>query len=134
MTGVQTCALPIYGEAAGAGPEVNTNLGIIDIRNGNYSAAVSHYSGSSSFNAALAKLLSGDKDGAMTTIEASPDKDSAMGYYLKAVISARKGDNNGVNSNLKSAVSQDASLKSMAAEDREFIKLFNDANFKAAIQ
>lgn len=132
--GDRTNATAAYGEAANAGPEVNTNQGIIDIRNGNYSAAVSHYAGSSTFNAALAKLLSGDKDGAMTTIDASPDKDSAMGYYLKAVISARKGDNNGVNSNLKSAISKDASLKSMAAEDREFIKLFNDSNFKAAIQ
>jgi len=109
-------------------------MGIIDIRNGNYSAAVGHYSGISSFNAALAKLLAGDKDGAMSTIDASPDKDTAMGMYLKAIISSRKGDNTGVVSNLTSAIAKDASLKSMAAEDREFIKLFNDASFKAAVQ
>ena len=109
-------------------------MGIIDIRNGNYSAAVGHYSGISSFNAALAKLLAGDKDGAMSTINASTDKDSAMGSYLKAVISSRKGDNAGVVSNLTAAISKDASLKSKAAEDREFIKLFNDASFKAVVQ
>ena len=56
-----------YASASGAGPEVNENMGILDIRNGNYSAAVGHYSGSSTFNAALAKLLAGDKDGAMST-------------------------------------------------------------------
>jgi Flp pilus assembly protein TadD len=132
--GDRTNAAAAYAEAAGAGPEVSTNMGILDIKNGNYSAAVSHYSGSSSFNAALAKLLAGDKDGALSTIDASTDKDSAMGYYLKAIISSRKGDSNGVASNLKSACEKDATLKTMAAEDREFIKLFNDSNFKSAIQ
>lgn len=132
--GDRTNAAAAYAEASGAGSEVNENIGILDIRNGNYSAAVGHYSGSASFNAALAKLLAGDKDGAMSTIDASSDKDSAMGMYLKAVISSRKNDTAGVVSNLKGAVAKDASLKAMAAEDREFIKLFNDASFKAAIQ
>ncbi|MBK9411885.1 MAG: hypothetical protein IPN61_00390 [Bacteroidetes bacterium] len=132
--GDRTNAAAAYAEASAAGSEVNENMGIIDIRNGNYSAAVSHYSGVNSFNAALAKLLAGDKDGAMSTIDASPDKDTAMGMYLKAIISSRKGDNTGVVSNLTSAIAKDASLKSMAAEDREFIKLFNDASFKAAVQ
>ena len=132
--GDRTNAAAAFAEANGAGTEVNENMGIIDIRNGNYSAAVGHYSGISSFNAALAKLLAGDKDGAMSTIDASTDKDSAMGSYLKAVISSRKGDNAGVVSNLTAAISKDASLKSKAAEDREFIKLFNDASFKAAVQ
>lgn len=132
--GDRTNAAAAYAEASGAGSEVSENMGILDIRNGNYSAAVSHYSGSSSFNAALAKLLAGDKDGAMSTIDASTDKDSAMGSYLKAIISSRKGDNAGVVSNLTAAISKDASLKAMAAEDREFIKLFNDASFKAVVQ
>lgn len=123
-----------YAAAAGAGSEVNENMGIIDIRNGNYSSAVSHFSGTSSFNAALAKLLAGDKDGAMSTLDASSDKDSAMGLYLKAVISARKGDANGVVNNLKSSIQKDASMKAMASEDREFIKWFNDASFKSAVQ
>ncbi|MFN8166753.1 MAG: hypothetical protein U0X76_11465 [Bacteroidia bacterium] len=123
-----------YAAASGAGNEVNENMGILDIRNGNYSSAVSHYSGSSSFNAALAKLLSGDKDGALSTIDASPDKDSAMGYYLKAIIAARKGDGNGVASNLSTACGKDSTLKAMASEDREFIKWFKDANFMSAIK
>ncbi len=124
----------MYAAAAGAGSEVNQNQGFLDIRNGNYAMAVSNYSGTSSFNASLAKLLAGDKDGAMSTLDASPDKDSAMGSYLKAVISARKGDSSGVISNLNSAVSKDSTLKSKAAEDREFIKWFNDPSFKAVVQ
>ena len=124
----------MYAAAAGAGPEVNHNQGILDIRNGNYSMAVSNLSASGSFNSALAKLLSGDKDGAMSTIEASNDKNTAMGHYLMAVISARKGDANGVVSHLKTSVGMDSNLKAKAAADREFIKWFNDASFKAAIQ
>jgi tetratricopeptide (TPR) repeat protein len=123
-----------YASASSAGPEVNENLGIIDIRNGDYAAAVSHYGNVNSFNAALAKLLNGDKDGAMATIQASPDNDSANGLYLKAIISMRKGDSAGAIDNLKRSIAANPSMKSMAAEDREFVKLFNDASFKAAVQ
>jgi tetratricopeptide (TPR) repeat protein len=123
-----------YTSAASAGPEVNENLGIIAIRNGDYAAAVNYYGNTNSFNAALAKLLNGDKDGAMATIEASPDKDSANGLYLKAIISARKGDATGAVDNLKRSIASNPAMKSMAAEDREFVKMFNDPTFKAAVQ
>ncbi len=123
-----------YASASGAGTEVNENMGILNIKEGNYSMAVSNYGSSQSFNAALAKLLSGDKDGAMSTLDASPDKDSAIGLYLKAVISARKGDANGVVSNLKASIAKDNKMKVMAQDDREFIKWFNDASFKSAVQ
>ena len=123
-----------YSAASGAGPEVNQNMGILDIRNGNYTTGVSHYSNTNSFNASLAKLLSGDKDGAMSTIDASPDNNTASGHYLKAVISARKADGAGVVSNLTKSVQMNPAMKAMAAEDREFIKWFNDAAFKAVVQ
>jgi hypothetical protein len=57
-----------------------------------------------------------------------------MGHYLKAVISARKGDAAGVVNGLKTAIQKDPKLKAMAAEDREFIKWFADPTFKAAVQ
>lgn len=123
-----------YAAAAGAGPEVKRNSAILDIRNGNYSMALSNLSGANSFNESLAKLLSGDKDGAMSTISASPDGNSAMGAYLKAVISARKGDASGVLSNLKTATDKDSSLKAMAASDREFLKWYNDSSFQALVK
>lgn len=127
-------AAEMYAAAAGAGAEVNENQGIVDILNGNYSAAVSHFGSTNSFNASLAKLLAGDKDGAMSTIEASPDKETASGYYLKAVISARKGDAAGVTGNLSNSIAKDSSMKKMASEDREFIKWFNESAFKAIVQ
>jgi len=123
-----------YASAAGAGSEVKSNMAILDIRNGNYSSAVSNLSGAGTFNESLAKLLSGDKDGAMSTINASKEGDYAMGAYLKAVIAARKGDATGVISNLTTAVSRDAKLKSLAASDREFIKWFNDASFQSVVK
>lgn len=127
-------AAEMYASGMSAGPEVGENMAIVDILNGNYSDAVSHCGSSNTFNCALAKLLSGDKDGAMAAVEASPDKDSAIGYYLKAVISARKGDGAGVTSNLTKSVSMDASMKAMARDDREFLKWYNDAGFKGIVQ
>ncbi len=127
-------ATEMYTAAMSAGPEVGENMAIVDILNGNYSNAVSHCGSAASFNCALSKLLSGDKDGAMSMVDASPDKDSAIGMYLKAVISARKGDATGVISNLTSSIAKDGAMKAMARDDREFIKWFGDAGFKAIVQ
>ena len=77
--------------------------------------------------------MNGDYDAAKTTIDASPDKDSAMGYYLKAIIGARKNDLTMLTENLTQAVAKDSSLKAKAAKDREFIKFFENASFKAIV-
>jgi tetratricopeptide (TPR) repeat protein len=127
-------AAEMYAAASSAGSEVGENMSIVDILNGNYSEAVSHCGSAATFNCALAKLLSGDKDGAMTTISASPDANTAIGHYLMAVISARKGDCSGVTSHLTSSIQMDPSMKAMAKDDREFIKCFNDSGFKAVVQ
>lgn len=126
-------AMEYYDAAAGAGPEVNYNKGIIYIIWGDYSSAVSSFSGSSSFNAALAQLLNGNPDGAVKTIDNSPDKDSAMGYYLKAIAAARMNNADMLVSNLKNAVSKDPSLKAKAKDDAEFIKFRNNSEFQAAV-
>ena len=70
----------------------------------------------------------------MSTVDASPDKDTALGYYLKAIISARKGDASGLVSNLKSSIAKDGTMKAFAKDDREFIKWFKDANFKGVTE
>lgn len=127
-------AAEMYAAAQGAGSEVGENMAVVDILNGDYGAAVGHCASANTFNCALAKLLNGDKDGAMSTLSASPDANTAIGHYLMAVISARKGDCAGVVSHLTSSVQMDASMKAMAKDDREFIKCFGDAGFKAAVQ
>lgn len=133
LKGDKKAAEAYFTAAGSAGPEVGHNLGIINILKGNYTAAVSNFGSENSFNAALAKLLAGNYDAALQTLDASKDKDSAMGYYLKAIIGARKGDASLMNNSLKSAIAKDASIKKMASEDREFIKYKDDSTFKSIV-
>ncbi len=121
-----------YAAASSAGPEASYNMGAINIMNGKYAQAVSNYGSENTFNAALAKMLNGDNAGAMSAVDASKDNTTGMGYYLKAIISARKNDASATVSNLKSAFEKDASLKAKAAEDIEFLKFKDNADFKAA--
>lgn len=109
------------------------NLGIINIKKGNYAAAVSNLSAEKSYNLALAQLLNGNADAALSTLDASKDKDSARGYYLKAVIGARKGDVNLMVNNLKNCIAKDASYKAKAKEDMEFAKYKSNSEFAGAI-
>lgn len=126
-------ALELFQESTSAGKEVSYNIGLVHIQNGNYGEAVTSMGDYATFNKALAQLLAGDTNGALSTLDNSDDKETAMGYYLKAVAGARQGNKEMVVNNLKSAVSKDSSLKEKAAIDREFIKYFEDADFKATV-
>ena len=130
LSGDVSKAKELYTAASGAGKEVNYNMGIIDIMEGNYSNAVTKMSGMNSFNAALAQLLNGNNDGAIKTIDASDEKDLALSYYLKAVAGARSGNKDLTVNNLKTAFSKDAGLKKKAMKDVEFLKMAEDESFK----
>ncbi|CAN5737684.1 tetratricopeptide repeat protein [soil metagenome] len=120
-------------KSGAAGPDVNYNLGIIAVQNGQYADAVTMFGSNATFNAALAKVLAGDLDGAMTTLDKSPEKEDALSYYLRAVIGARKGNAELVVNNLKIAIEKDPSLKAMAKTDVEFLKWREDSAFKAVV-
>ena len=120
LKGDRKKAMELYRKATAAGPEVKYNMGIIDIQNGDYGSANSNMSGTNSFNAALAKALGGDAAGAQRILEASSDKDSAMGHYLMAIIGARQSNGDMVRNHLGMAVQQDASLRDKAMKDLEF--------------
>ena len=122
-----------YYKKAGVFSEVNHNMGIVNIREGKYNDAVTNFGSENSFNAALAKTLAGNGDAAVATLDASPEKDDAITYYLKAIVGARKGTVDMVITNLKIAVDKDASLKNKAKEDLEFIKLRDYADFKELV-
>ncbi len=114
--------------------ETSYNNAIISILEGKYSTAITSCGSEASFNKALASVLNGNLDEASKTLAASKDKESADGYYLKAIIAARS--NAGVDavvSNLKSAISKDKKYKEKASKDREFIKFMNDGSFTAAL-
>lgn len=109
-----------YAKAMAAGPEVKYNLGIINIQNGDYGAANSNMGGMNTFNAALAKMLSGDAAGAQSILDKSSEKDSAMGHYLMAIIGARQNNGDMVRNQLGMAVQKDGSLREKAMKDLEF--------------
>ena len=126
-------AMELYKKATSAGPEVSYNMGIIEIKNGNYASAVSNFGSYDTFNAALAKLLNKNNESAMSTLDNSADKDAAVSFYLKAIAGARQDKADVLNNNLKTAIQKDASFKAMAKDDAEFIKFRENADFKAMV-
>lgn len=132
INGNRNEAMRYFKNATGAGNEVSYNMGLLDIQSGNYSEAVSNMSSYNTFNTALAKLLNNDVQGAESTLDASNDN-SAMAYYLKAIIAARTSNKTEMMNDLKTAIGKDASLKQSAKTDCEFIKYSNDADFKSLI-
>ncbi|MBK8806908.1 MAG: tetratricopeptide repeat protein [Bacteroidales bacterium] len=127
-------AIEYFELAAGAGKAVSQNQAMIKIKEGDYQTAVNLLGSDQSFNAALAKLLNGDVDGALSTITAAEDPNDALGYYLKAIIGARKANTDLIFTNLRTAVTKDATLAAKAKKDLEFAKYFEDQTFKSIVQ
>ncbi len=134
INGNRDKAAELLNSAVSAGPEVKYNLGIIDIQNGDYAEAIGNMGSENTFNKALAQLLNGDYSAALSTIDASSDAETSYGYYLKAIIGARQDNLDMVVNNLKSCFAKDSSLKAKAAEDREFIKFFDNASFQNVVK
>ena len=134
VSGDKEKAKQLLAQAKGAGSEVNYNMGIVNIIEGNYNDALSNLGSENTFNKALALVLSGSFDQASAAIDGSKDKETAQGYYIKAIVGARTSKADVAISNLKNAIAKDSSLKAKAAKDREFIKLFQDANFSAIVK
>ncbi len=129
LKGDRAKAAKLLAQAKGAGNEVAYNTGIINIQAGKYADAVSSFGAEASFNKALAQLLNNSSAEAIKTIDLSSDKESARGFYLKAVAAARMDKIDTVVTNLKNAISKDASYKAKAGKDREFLKYATDASF-----
>ena len=110
----------LFTAAMGAGDIVNYNLGIIKIKQADYAEAVNYFGNTPSFNAALAQLLNGDTERAISTLGELSDSDDAMVYYLKAVAGARAGRLEVVVAGLRKAVELDPTLKAYAKKDAEF--------------
>ena len=125
-------AMEFYGKA-GSASEVSYNKGIINVRDGQYSEAVSNFGSSKDFNKALAELLSGNKGAVASTLDGSSDKENALSYYLLAISAARGSNTADVIKNLKTAIEKDGSLKAMAKDDAEFVKLRDNADFKGLV-
>jgi tetratricopeptide (TPR) repeat protein len=126
-------ATQLFTSAIGAGPEVNYNLGIIKIMEGDYESAQNYYGNTVSFNSALVKLLQGSTSAAIETLKKVEDPGAKV-YYLMAVAAARDGDVELMYNSLRAAVARDASLKAYALKDVEFYKYFEENLFKEIVQ
>lgn len=124
----------LFTASMGAGEVVNYNLGIIKIKQGDYTAAVNYFGNKPSFNAALAQLLNGDTDKAITTLGELGDSDDAMVYYLKAVAGARGNKQEVLINNLRLAIEKDGALKAYAKKDAEFLKSASSEAFTGIVE
>jgi len=122
-----------YASATGV-PEASAGQGVIAIKKAQYANASNFYGDDCSFNAGLAKVLNKENDAALKALDCGAEKEDAMNYYLKAVVCARKTDNEGVFNNLRTACQKDSSLKDFAAKDVEFINLFENETFKSIVK
>ncbi len=123
-----------FGAASGAGEEVNYNLGIVAIKKGQYDKAVQLLGNADSPNAGLAKILAGDNNGALKSLESCTWENCYMTEYFKAVVGARTAKENLMFESLKKAVEINPAMKAKAATDLEFAKYFEDARFKEIVK
>ncbi len=141
-------------------PEVNVNLGYMELLKGNVAAAESYMAlgagakagdealgnlyiaqglyGRAAYmleknatnSTALAQLLDGDYSVAKKTIASIKEPDATT-HYIKAVLGARTGNAALIYDGLRNAVKLDPSLAAKALTDLEFAKYANDSAFKS---
>jgi len=117
-----------------AGVSQSYNLGIIDMKNGDYTAAASKMSSTKcAYNLALQQLLSKNYSAAKSTIDCITNKGGEE-YYLAAVIAARMNNANEVYTNLKQACAENAAYKAQAKKDMEFKAFRTKPEFEAAVK
>ena len=123
-----------FGAASGAGDAVNNNLGILSIIKGEYAKAVKYFNDSDSPNTGLAKILAGDNNGALKSLEGCTWEGCFMKEYFKAVVGARTAKENLMYESLETAVKMNPELKKTIATDMEFAKYFEEARFKEIVK
>jgi len=121
------------GKAAGTKANLSAAMGTLYTQKGDYAAAKKAYGDNATNNAAVQQILDEDYAAASKTLEAIKEP-NATTAYLKAVVGARTNDKEAVYANLKSAIAQDANLKARAAQDIEFAKFVEEAEFQAIVK
>lgn len=124
----------LFGAASGAGNEVNYNLGIVSLKKADYSRANQYFRNFADPNTALAKILTGDNNGALKDLEGFERPNCFMKEYLIAVVGARTARENLLFDHLKKAVEYNPAMKEKAKTDLEFAKYFDNAQFKSIVQ
>ncbi len=128
-----SAAKSYYDAAQSQGVNVNYNLGVLTILDGNYEGAISSFGmARCDYNLALATLLNNDASGAEKILDCAPK--NAETYYLMAIVGARTGNAALMVSNLKKACQEVPAYKIQAKDDREFLKYFDNTDFQNAIK
>ena len=96
-------------------------LGNLYIAQGQYDRAVKAFGDTKSNAAALAQIMTKNYTAAKNTLS-KVEKADAYTYYLSAIVAARTNDAAKVAENLKKAVKLESSLRERAATDVEFVK------------
>ncbi|MBO5234123.1 MAG: hypothetical protein J6B27_00210 [Alistipes sp.] len=97
----------------------NSNVqALVNAAEGNYALASSNLSG---YNAAIAQFMNGDLAAAKKSLA---NDNSAKADYLRAVIAAKEGNVNNAKVQLNNAISKDASLEAKAKKDVNLASLF----------
>ena len=112
----------LFGSAAGVN-ELNDALGVYYLKTGDNAAALRAFGNSKSNNAALAQILAKDYNKAKSTL-ASITAPDATTYYLMAILGARTGNEQMLNTNLRQAIRLNPELAKEARSTLEF-KGFN---------
>ncbi len=118
-------AAETYLGKANGANAANEALGNLYIKQGQYERAVNAFGDAKTNSAAQAQILAKDYNKAKNTLSAIKNPD-AMTDYLMAIVGARTNNASLVSSSLKAAIAKDASMAQKAANDREFAK-FADA-------
>ena len=124
----------LFGTASGSGNEVNYNLGLVNIRKGDYNKANQFFRSEADPNTALVKVISGNYNGALSDLEEYDKPDCFLKEYLKAVIGARTGQESLLFDSLRKAISYNPAMKRTAATEMEFRKYFDDSRFRAIVE
>jgi hypothetical protein len=81
-------------------------------------------------NTALVKLLSGNYNGALRDLEQFEKPECYMEEYLKAIIGARTNDDKLFFESLRNALKFNPEWKAKARTEMEFVKYFENPDFK----
>ncbi len=109
-------------------PESKYNMGLVNLAEGNYAAAVKSLNG---YNLAVAQFCNGDVAKAKATVATLQ---SPAALYLKAIIASSEGNQAEVVSNLKAAIAKNKSYKAQAACEVEFAKFAAAPEFAALVK
>ena len=111
-----------YIAKANTASDYNKVLGSLNLAKGDYATAEQNLKGINCNTTALAQILNKNYAGAASTLNNIEKKD-AMTDYLQAILNARQGNNDAASSYLRSALQKDPSLATYANNDLELSKV-----------